>query len=235
MNRSLARFALVAATMAFVAIPAFAQARPIPKIPPELLAQVEGWKTRLNLTDAQKTSVKGLVDQLADKFEPLAEKMEASDRESKRETAKEMMEALQKFQESFQAILTPAQKGEWEKIREESQNLAQDLAATRIAGRMQEKYGLSDDQAKACRPVIAKEVGFLMDAFQQAAQEKQEADGQRGFRRGGLRRLREAKASVDETEAELKKIFTPEQWQKFEADREQKREQMRKKMMESRS
>jgi hypothetical protein len=202
----------------------------------QVLQLLQSWQARLNLTDAQKTQAKGLLEQLGQKLEQLGDKVDAG--EVDRKTAFQQMQAARKdFRQSFGAILNDAQKKEWDQMQEEMQGFVAKRVGAKWAAKMQQQYKLSDSQTQACVPVLAKQAGELMEFFEQAQGSKAGEDatgGGRRARRAKLKQAQEMKGIADDADEELKKIFTPEQWQQYQADKAKRREEMKQKLQQSR-
>ena len=196
----------------------------------KLMELLAGWQQRLKLTDEQKTQTKALLEKLGQELAPLADKTEAGEELDKKAAFKQIQSARRSFETSFAAILTDEQKKEWGVIQEETRDHVAKAIGQKRAAKMQQQYKLSDTQMQACAPVLADQTAALMQEIDeiQDAKAAGEAPGRRRpARRDKLQQARELKDIAGEADAELKKIFTPEQWQQYEADKAKRKEEMK--------
>ncbi|MBP7866569.1 MAG: hypothetical protein KA419_11520 [Acidobacteria bacterium] len=206
-----------------------------PTLGPDALKQLEGWKARLNLSEAQRKKVAIFVDDFVLKIEPLVEKLQSEQMADRRVGIREGMTALTDFQTAFEGVLTPSQKMAWEKFKTEGKGLLRDVLGDRMAARLKKTYALSDAQVKDCVPFLTREVAAmitLMDAFRAAKQQGKSKEDLKA--QGSLDLAREARAAHLECEAAFQKIFTPEQWKRYQADKNQQKQQMRQNAIRSR-
>jgi hypothetical protein len=146
----------------------------------------------------------------------------------RRAAAREGLAALADFQTAFEGVLTPSQKMAWEKFKTEGKGLLRDMLGDRMAARLKKTYALSDAQVKDCVPFLTREMAAmiaLMDAIRTAKQQGKTREDLQSM--GSLDLAREARAAHLECEAALQKIFTPEQWKRYQADKTQQKQQIR--------
>lgn len=220
---------LLAATLAGLALDL------APTLGPDALKQLEGWKVRLNLSEAQRKKVSIFVDDLVLKSEPLAEKLLSEQMADRRAAAREGLAALDDFQTAFEGVLTPSQKTEWNKFKAEGKGLLRDVLGDRMAARLKKTYTLSDAQVKDCVPFLTRETAAmisLMEAIRAAKQEGKTRQDRPAP--GSFDQLREARAAHLESEAAFQKIFTPAQWKQYQADKANQKQQIRQNAIRSR-
>jgi hypothetical protein len=194
----------------------------------ERIAQLlQGWQARLNLTEEQKAKTKALLEQLGQQLAPLADKVGSGMEVDKKDALQQVQAARKSFQSSFETMLTAEQKKEWGKIQEETRDHIAGTIGAKRAARMQETYTLSDDQMQACIPVLSEHTAALMDSIEEA--QESQAGRRRQEKREKRQQAFELKGIADDADDELKKIFTPEQWQQYEADKAKRKEQMKQK------
>ncbi|MBW1789830.1 MAG: hypothetical protein JRK53_24975 [Deltaproteobacteria bacterium] len=215
-------------TIAFLA-PAVAQDKADAS---QILQVLQSWQTRLNLTEEQKDQTKKLLEEIRQKLQPMAEKVEAGEEVDKKAAIAEIQAVRKSFDQSFTAILDDGQKKEWNKVQGEFHGFMMKSIGAKRAAKLQQQYGLSDLQVQACIPVLAKQTDEFISFYQQAQESKAggKAAGGRRARRAKLKQARALKGIGEDADKELEKIFTPEQWQKYEADKEKRKAQMKQKV-----
>lgn len=169
-------------------------------------------RTRLNLTDAQVTSLKPVVERHLRRLRGLFDQYTGQGVEVMPALLGEFREARRSFQTNLEPILNPTQMKEILTIRGEvDQEIRKAFCEARLK-RMTDRLGLSVEQVAAARPILADEydrrlaiLSFHIDA--QGGPETRRALGPE------LQQIR------DEIDARLRAVMTPAQMQTYLADR----------------
>lgn len=190
----------------------------------KIKALLQGWQERLQLTDEQKAKTKPLLEKLTSALAPLGEKIQSGEL-SKRDALQQIQSARKSFESSFSAILTDEQKKEWGRIQEDTRAHIAKVIGEKRAAKLQQQYKLSDSQVQSTASVLTTQTAALMDTMRDA--QESEANRRRQEKREKRQMAMELKGIADEADDELKKIFTAEQWQQYEADKAKRKEEMK--------
>ncbi len=168
-------------------------------------------RTRLNLTDAQVTSLKPIVERHLKRLRGLFEQYTGQGVAVMPALLGEFREARQAFQTNLEPILNPTQMKEIAAIRREvDQEIRKAFCEARLK-RLTDRLGLSPGQAAAVRPILSDEydrrlaiLSFHIDA-----------QGGPETRRPLGPELQQVRVEVD---ARLGGVLTTAQFQTYKAD-----------------
>ncbi len=202
---------------------------PLNKPQSRLQSKVEQLTSNLNLSASQKISVQELEEERATKMKELRKKMKSGTAENTDSYRKEGMTIKKDYQAKMKEILSPEQL---EKLKKgnQSKNKAQtsDLVLEQKVKDMSNGLELDEKQSAAVLE-LEKEYSLQKEALKVKRRDLKKAGKWSGEDKEAFKAKR--KEVNKAYKAELKKILTPEQFEKWKA-REDKMEARQKKMEE---
>jgi Spy/CpxP family protein refolding chaperone len=204
-------FAALAFAFAFAANPLQAQKHQHHKA-----EKLEEMQKELGLSEAQMEKIRAAAEVRDDKIRAARQKM----RENNQEPRGEIKAARITFRSEVEALLTPEQKAKYEALKAEQKDPAK--RAAKQAKKMKEQLNLSDEQTQKVE-AAATTFHQKMQALNPDTEPDEDEDEEMSEKRAERKALRQA------FDAELKAIFTPEQYQKWQEHKAEKREQIKRK------
>jgi Spy/CpxP family protein refolding chaperone len=177
--------------------------------------RMEAIAAELKLTDEQKSKLKDVLQGQAEKFKEL----HASTNLTNEQKMQEYKAIQEKIDPQVKEILTPEQFAKWQALREKMQ-AAQTQAASGIRNRLEAiaaELKLTDEQKAKLKEVFqgpTEQVKALRANTNLSPEEK----------------MKEYQAIQDKVDPLVKEILTPEQFAKWQAEREKWRAEVRQKL-----
>lgn len=153
---------------------------------------------KLNFSDQQKQQLKDINTKYHQQLADLKKNEDITVREQKARMA-----AIHKeHKEQMQALLTPEQKTQWQKMKEEHKELAKVNANAR-AEKMKIKLGLSDEQAKQLKDMHASTFAKIKQIRENQSLSREQ-------------KREQVKSIVKDQHEQLKSVLTPGQLKQLE-------------------
>ena len=124
------------------------------------LPRLQQLANQLGLTDAQKTQIKGILDNARTQLQALRSNMNIT----KQQEMDQTKQIVDQTKASIQALLTPAQQATAEQLKQQAQaKMAahQEKMEERMLARMTQQLGLSDSQQSSIKTILANQKSQL--------------------------------------------------------------------------